>query len=194
MPAKVNVLHMRSKAPEGALVINTCSNASTGWQRDLSPFLIGPCDLYDGHIAQNMENAWQFQKLYKVHADDEGNPTDEYWKWAEDGWADTRAHRYPMGRGAVPLCGLWNGERLGYVESRKVVYGPLYVKAVLKTEGWQTLKDIYEQEEEIWLRDWDGRKTTQTMTEVLNDPTRKMGHSFVLKMLLTEDSALEEFV
>ncbi len=193
MPAKVNILHMRSRAPEGALVVNTCSNAQTGWQRDLSPFLIGPCELYGGRVSQNMENAWQFQKLYKVHADADGNPTDKYWEWAETGWADERAHRYPMGRGAVPLCGFWDGEKLDYVESRKAIYGPIYAKAVQRTQGWLDLKKLYEQENEIWLRDWDGRQTNQTMSEVLNDPRRKMGHSFVLKMLLTEDVALEEF-
>lgn len=194
MPAKINIIHMRRKAPDGAVIINTCSNAKTGWQRDLSPFLLGPCPVYNGYVAQNVENLWQFHKLYKMHADIDGNPTAAYWDWAEAGWSSTWAYRYPMGRGAAPLCGLWEGRKLNYIESRKEVYGPSYARTVQRTKGWKKLKDIYDKEDEIWLRDWDGRETDQNMSEVLNDPKRKMGHAFVLKMLLTQDSALDEFV
>lgn len=38
--------------------------------------------LYGGYEAVNMENAWQFAKLYAQHADEQGRPTARYWKWA----------------------------------------------------------------------------------------------------------------
>jgi hypothetical protein len=30
----------------------------------VSPFLLGPCPFYGGHVATNAENAWQYAKLY----------------------------------------------------------------------------------------------------------------------------------
>lgn len=30
--------------------------------RRLSPFFLGPVALYDGHVAKNVENAWQYSK------------------------------------------------------------------------------------------------------------------------------------
>lgn len=31
----------------------------------LSPFFLGPVSLYDGHVAKNVENAWQYAKVTK---------------------------------------------------------------------------------------------------------------------------------
>lgn len=40
-----------------AVIINTTSR-SKNWSRELSPFVLGPVDLYAGLIAKNVENAW----------------------------------------------------------------------------------------------------------------------------------------
>lgn len=204
MPAQVTVLGMRQRLPRGVegRIINTCSNSDDSWQRDLSPFIIGPCNLYSPYISQTVENAWQYSKLYEEHASyssilDDFCPTKAYWDWAGDGWSNPRAVRFPMGRGVKPLYSYWDGEHLGYIDARKQIYVPLYARAVLARDGWRQLKEIYEQEEHIVLRDFDGynhNSTTinLTLTEVLNNPRRKMGHAFVLKMMLTRDKALEE--
>lgn len=71
-----------------------------------SPFTLGPVDLYDGRVAGNVENGWQYSKVYPEFAA-EGEPTEAYWQWAEDGWSKQRADRYPMGRGAKPLYSWW---------------------------------------------------------------------------------------
>lgn len=197
MPATVTVVHkwakVRNQGDPGVEVVDTTSSADD-WRRDLSPFFLGPCPLYGDHVSLNMENAWQFSKVYASHADREGNPTDAYWEWARNGWADQRAHRYPMGRGAVPKYSLWDGEHLGYVEARKKIYGPLYAQAVQQSAGWRQLVELYEASSELYLRDWDGwsleRHNMANLTEVLNNPFRKMGHAFVLKMLLENDPAL----
>jgi hypothetical protein len=186
---------MRAKVGEG-VVINTCSNSAVDWQSDLSPFLLGPCDLYSGLVSKNMENAWQYSKVYAQHLED-GKITDAWWSWAKEGWNNQRAVRYPVRRGAKPEFARWGTieeeRRLGYVEARKNIYGPLYAKAVIKTDGFRKLKGMYEAGMDLVLRDWDGRNTTETMTEVLNNPKRIMGHAFVLKMLIEEDSALGQF-
>ena len=199
MPAIVTVVHkwakVQNQGRDGVEVIDTTSKADD-WRQDLSPFSLGPCDLYDGHVSLTMENAWQFTKVYDRHTDEDGEPTKEYWPWAEAGWRDATAHRYPMGSGAIPEYSLWDCERLGYIEARKRIYGPLYAEAVQKTEGWRHLVGLYDSCEELYLRDWDGwsmvRHQMESLSQVLNNPRRKMGHAFVLKMLLEDDPALKE--
>jgi hypothetical protein len=168
--------------------INTTS--SSGWSSGLSPFLLGPVNLYEDFIAQNVENAWQFSKVYKRHVDEFNNPTLDYFLWAINGWADTYAHRYPMGKGAIPEYSYWDGENLDYIEARKRIYIPLYATAVVKTEAFKRLKEIYEENGQVTLFDYDGydnESLNMTMREVVNNPNRKMGHAFVLKMLLEGD-------
>ena len=188
---------MRSPSEDdGAVVVNTTSRASQEWERSLSPFFLGPCRLYDDHESRVLENAWQYSKLYAVHADAEGEPTEAYWAWAEAGWASPKAVRYPMGKEGRPLCSLWDGHGLGYVEARKRIYGPLYVEAVRKTEGWKKLEALRSEGRPIVLRDFDGYDHValgMSLTDVLNDPGRKMGHAFVLAMMLTQDPGLEQF-
>jgi len=198
MPARVIVVHKWSKVPRtgqpGVEVVDTTSSAAD-WRRDLSPFFLGPCQLYDNYTAQNVENAWQYAKVYAQHIEN-GEPTQAYWDWAIAGWADPVARRYPMGRGAAPEYSLWDGQKLGYVEARKTIYGPLYAEAVRRTNGWQHLAGLYTSCQELYLRDWDGwsmqKHGMATLSDVLNNPNRKMGHAFVLKMLLENDPALRE--
>lgn len=181
------------------ITVNCCSNSNIDWQIDLSPFKLGPCGLYIRDrkmlVSQNMENAWQFAKVYREHATKTGKATFKYWEWAYGGWNDTKAHRYPMGKGAIPLHSLWKGERLGYIDARKMIYAPLYRDLVTQTQGYKELKKLVDNEQPIVLRDFDGYdhdKLGMSLTDVLNDPKRKMGHAFVLKMLLTNDTALKD--
>ena len=203
MPATVTVVHKWYRVPNqhqrGTVVVDATS--SGGWTADLSPFLIGPCALYHDHLGNlivtaNMENAWQYAKVYVNHVDDENNSTLEYWRWAREGWANPRAVRYPMGKGARPQHSLWEGEKLGYIDARKRIYGPLYAEAVKRTEGWTELVRLYNECENLYIRDWDGwlmeRHGMATLTDVLNNPRKIMGHAFVLKMLLENDPALEQ--
>jgi len=196
MPAYVQIAWMRAKIDkEGAVVVNTCSNSDTAWQRDLSPFILGPCDLYDGRAALTMENAWQYAKVYPKFLDENGDPTEEYWEWAEKGWKNPKAVRFPMGKGKIPSYSLWEGQKLAYIDARKLIYAPVYAEAVQKTAGFKKLVELYETEDRLILRDWDGHdhnKLGLSLTEVLNNPKRIMGHAFVLKMLLTKDPALKQ--
>jgi hypothetical protein len=178
-----------TKRPE---FVDTTSRSPSDWQRDLSPFHLGPCRLYEGAVvpqSANMENAWQFAKVYRHHVGSRGFPTQEYFDWARDGWTHRRAVRYPMGKGAVPEYSWWDGERLGYVEARKRIYVPLYTRAVVGTRGFARLRERYRELGTLVLWDFDGydhHALGMTLKEVMNDPTRKMGHAFVLAMILGE--------
>lgn len=197
MTAQVHIVQMCEKVPPvpRQIVLNVCYNRPDFWCSDLSPFKIGPCELYGEFVSENMENAWQFAKVYRCHFDCDGDIDPSYWDWAKRGWADFTAHRYPMGRGAVPKFSLWAGDRLGYIDARKTIYVPLYAEAVMRTKGWQRLKELHESNDMLVLRDFDGYghvKLGLSLTEVLNNPHRKMGHAFVLAMLLTNDIALKQ--
>jgi hypothetical protein len=137
-----------------------------------------------------MENAWQFSKVYPEHVTECGLLTSKYWDWAKKGWSDTWAHRYPMGKGAIPLFSYWDGERLGYIDARKKIYAPLYANAVVKTKAYERLCELYKERGTITLFDFDGydhHKLNMTLKDVINNPDRKMGHAFVLAMLLQND-------
>jgi hypothetical protein len=166
--------------------INTTSR-STNWSRGLSPFLLGPVELYNGMISLNVENAWQFSKVYKEYTNNNEDPTPEYFNWANKGWNSKFAYRYPLGKGRKPLYSWWNGEKLDYITARKKIYYPLYSKTVEKTESYKILEKMYKETGELWLWDfdcYDHRKLNMNYDDVLNCPNRKMGHAFVLAMML----------
>ena len=185
----VRVIGPRDPTVPDEVVINTTSRSTT-WSRGLSPFFIGPIPLYVGAAttsALNMENAWQFSKVYPRHVDYEGNPTPSYHVWAKAGWEDSRAIRYPMGKGAKPSFSWWAGEKLPYVEARRRIYFPLYAKGVAATPAFAQLLSLYRSLGQITLWDFDGydhRSLNMTMKEVLNNPDRSMGHAFIIAHLL----------
>jgi hypothetical protein len=182
----IHIWGPKDKSPKGVEVINTTSR-SINWSRGLSPFLLGPCELYNDYVATNVENAWQFCKVYQEHATNQGDPTDNYFEWALSGWSNHQAIRYPMGKGKKPLYSWWNGEKLGYVEARKKIYVPIYAKAVLQSDAYATLRELYKKNGELHLWDFDGYDyigMNMTFKDVINNPNRSMGHAFVIANLL----------
>lgn len=182
----IYIYSMRDKLPENVEIINTTSH-STNWSRGLSPFYLGPCELYNGYSAKNVENAWQYSKVYKCHVDENGDPTDAYFKWAIDGWNKNYAVRYPMGRNAKPEYSLWNGEKLDYISARIKIYLPVYGRAVIKSKAFAILREKYKTSENIYLTDFDGYNYIEeglTLKQVIKNPRMKCGHSFVLAYLL----------
>lgn len=166
------------------VAINTTSR-SNDFGKNLSPFFLGPVDLYNGHFAHKMENAWQYTKVYKEHVDNNNNPTNEYWQWAHEGWYNVRAIRYPMGKGLKPLYSLWDDQRMDYITARRFIYIPLYVQAVKNTVSFRKLQKVHKDNTDITLLDFDAYDHTGcTWDQVINNPHKKMGHAFVLAMLL----------
>jgi len=185
----VRVIGPKDATTEDELVINTTSR-SKNWSQGLSPFFLGPIPLYVGAVvptATNMENAWQYAKVYPEQLTWEGLPTESYFAWAKAGWSDPRAQRYPKGKGRVPAFTWWAGEKLDYVTARKRIYFPLYAHAVASTPAFAQLRALYRQTGQVTLWDFDGYDHTalgMTMKDVLNEPKRKMGHAFVIAHLL----------
>lgn len=168
--------------------VNT-TTSSNSWTKELSPMLLGPVTMFNGLSSLTVENAWQYLKVYNTHLND-GEILPSYYSWARKGFKDSWAHRYPMGKDAIPEFSLWNGKRLDYIAARKKIYIPLYKQAVKKSSAYQKLLELYKKEKNIVLFDFDGYdylSEGKTLKDVVNDPSKKMGHAFVLAMMLEEE-------
>jgi len=188
----VHVLPVWQGNPYSCPEVSTVSNGAS--VRELSPFVLGPIDTYiPGIQSRNFENLWQYSKVYAEHLDSESRPTMVWEIWRAKGWRDERAHRYPMGKGRKPEFSFWKGEHLGYIEARKEIYATIYAKYVAKTVCYSLLEELYKEHGEVTLKDYDAYdhiKLGMSLVEVINNPHRKMGHAFVLAMML--EDKLEE--
>jgi hypothetical protein len=175
-----------------AVIVNTTSRAH-GWSRGLSPFLLGPVKLYGEYEAQNVENAWQYSKVYTEYTDENNEPGQAYFDWAKNGWAKKLADRYPMGRGNKPLYSLWDGRKLGYVDARRQIYIPLYSNAVRHTEAFEKLFQVFEsayrtnETDCLVLQDFDAHGINMygyDINKLLDNEKIKVGHGYILAMML----------
>ena len=89
-----------------------CTTSADDDGKRLSPFYLGPCQLYEGYRSEKLENAWQYSKLYSQHVDTNGKPTAEYFKWAKEGWTAWKAERYPFGKSVDSKLHWWDGHML----------------------------------------------------------------------------------
>jgi hypothetical protein len=178
--------------------VNATCNDRKNWQSGLSPFVIGPAKLSDGRVSENMENAWQYSKVYKEHYDEVAcRPTFAWQEWSNNGFKSKKAHRYPMGRGKKPVGSWWEEQMLGYIEARKRIYFPLYRDCVRDTKAWPRLKQIFDRNHRLQIFDydaWDHIGSGYSLKQVLHEPTQIMGHAFVLAAMLLygEDVAPEQ--
>lgn len=190
----IRVLGKFEDNPYGGVEVDTTSRGSF---KTLSPFFLGPYRWNEGSWvdglpvemrALNVENLWQFSKVYPQHIDLNGNINHEYFGWRNRGFSNYKAVRYPMGKGAKPVFSYWHGETLDYITARKAIYIPAYASLVIKTKAYAQLYDWVTQGHDLVLRDFDGydyRKMEMTLADVVNNPNRAMGHAFVLAGLLT---------
>jgi len=182
----VHVIPVWTKNPYDCMSISTVQHA--GAFKQLSPFILGPIQTYLKNTkAKNLENTWQYSKVYKEHVDNDGWPSVDWFIWRAKGWADKYAHRYPMGKGRKPEYSYWDSEKLGYVDARKVIYARLYAEYVVQTHSFRLLKSIYVARGEVTLKDYDSYDHIAlgvSLYDVINNPDRKMGHGFVLAMIL----------
>ena len=168
--------------------------------RGLSPFYLGPVECYDGLKSETFERAWQCAKVYPWTMGPDGKPNACYFAWRDEMWAmkgfgDKLSIRFPVGKKNVGKCkySWWkvDGEfqPLDYVPARKAIYIPLYAKAVVKTEAYRRLVGLRDSGKNLMLIDFDGYnihhpKYNFTYNDAIHCPWLRMGHGFVLAMLL----------
>jgi hypothetical protein len=96
-----------------------------------------------------------------------------------------------MGKGAVPMYSWWDGQKLDYVKARRQIYVPLYKQAVLEYHPrlLDAMCDLVSEGINLVIHDFDAydhHVLGMSLNDVLEDPTRKMGHGFVLAMMIEE--------
>lgn len=179
--------------PRGGHRAIDVTSRSTTWTRAFSPFLLGPVALPTGEVARNVENLWQYSKVYPEHVDANGEPTQTWHAWRAKGYAREQADRYPAGRDRRPLYFWLGGRRLSYIQARFEIYVPAYRDALIRAGIVQQLAAEVSQEPHVDLLYFDGYDHVaegRTLGAVLMDPNRKAGHGFVLWGLLTGDPAV----
>jgi hypothetical protein len=117
----------RDDVPDNTRVINTTSRSVDGG-KIFSPFFIGDVNFENGY-AKNVENAWQYSKVWKEHINEDGSIKDEYYKWREEGFNNSKAIRYPMGKGNDAEFSLLGEKRMGYQEAKDKIYKKIYIEA-----------------------------------------------------------------
>ena len=189
-----------ARPPPGARGTNVTSKSKEPWSRGLSPFTLGPVYVWPGQTgvpSRNVENAWQFSKVYDGQADPDGNPTAVHILWALRGWRNPEAVRYPKGRGAIPLYAAYRDARLGYIPSRLYIYVPSYVEGLATSpEGRASFKRLRAEYDAaqaaggtLALFDFDGYGHVAAGLDfagTLLNARKKGAHTFVLAALLED--------
>ena len=123
--------------------------------------------------------------------------------WALKGFEDKISIRFPAGKKNIGKCSYawWKVDgafqKLGYIAARKAIYMPLYTKAVVKTDAYRRLVELRHAGKNLMLIDFDGynihhTKYNFTYSDAIHCPLLKMGHGFVLAMMLEGLIRVEE--
>lgn len=189
----VVAIGMRDKEPKNADLVLSPVSTDSEWS-SLSPFFLGPCRTPDGTLFANMENLWQFSKVYDQHLDMAGDLyhgeiNADWWAWHMHGARQQKARRYPMGKGAVPLFSKWGSLRLSYVNARKVIYIPQYARLVEQQKLYRKLVRAYARGANIVLRDFDAYDIFSAYEDkhwvnAIQNKDRKFGHGFVIALCI----------
>lgn len=191
----IKVLSLKDKAPKGFDLDITPVSKDDEWG-SLSPFHLGPCRTPDGVMFMNMENLWQYSKVYDDHLVNSndifhGEISREWWEWHLKGSVSKQAHRYPMGKGVKPLFSKWGNLRLSYISARKQIYVPEYAQLVIHEKKFKALLKEYKKGAKIVLRDYDTYDIQKAYPDVRNpwltaiqNENAKFGHAFVIALAL----------
>lgn len=191
----ITALSLKDKAPRSTDIDITPVSKDEDWG-SLSPFHLGPCRTPDGTMFLNMENLWQYSKVYEDHIVNSndifhGEISREWYEWHLKGAGSKQAHRYPMGKGQKALFSKWGDLRLSYVSARKQIYVPEYAKLVINQPKFKRLLKEYKKGAKIVVRDYDTYDILRAYPnarspwlEAINNPNAKFGHSFVIALAL----------
>lgn len=192
----------------------TSRNKDKKFVSEISPLYIGPVVSSDGLVANTFEDLWQYGKVYpRIYdankrivpgVDNEGNPTPDFYEWRKRFYElkKVKGDRHPAFPSSIRhsdclyMVYFTDGklQKLDYVTSRKKVYIPEYAKLIVNTDSFKELKKLYDSGAKIALCDYDAwnyygpnLEEDTTIVDVVNNPQFKVGHGYVIKMLLQGD-------
>lgn len=161
----------------------------------LSPFRLGPIDHGQPSLppAKNLENFFQFNKVYSDEVDKNTQPTQKFFDTQLKGYLDEVPHRHkPQYKIEKCLYSIWEKKdktlvSLSYVESRQI-YSHFYVKYAREQEAFKKLVKLHEDGYNICIYGYDGYPTNDVkasdMEEYYLDPSKPFGHELVLYTML----------
>jgi hypothetical protein len=157
----------------------------------LSPMKLGPVihNQKDLPVALNIENFYQFNKVYPCEVDKTGNPTKEFRKRQTEGYNDPIAHRHKFNNKIRPLYSVYKTrrgkeKRFTYVQSR-YFYCCVYELLAKKEKDYKTLAKFLKKGINIMICGYDAYEVTKNLYEHYIDIVRPFGHELVLYTLLT---------
>ena len=162
------------------------------------------------------ENYWQYGKIFEglghVQSHGEYEVTLEWKQFRKRGYAEKKGHRHPRGTKTnevlyqytngkrtcnkykyhIASSSYYFGDLMGYIESRKRVYCPLYEALVMKTAFYEKLKKKVDDGMDVMILDFDGPRGKEKCLKVdlemlrqkINDTTAPFGHGYVFAALL----------
>lgn len=143
---------------------------------------------------KNLENCWQYSKVWNGEVDSDNNPTEVFWKRRKRGWDTPEGHRRVKNTDEYnyTLYTWWKGEKLDYMQARKKVYCPLYVELVTKTKEYKELKEKADRGQNVMISGFDGYDYSKKgLKACFNDVSKPFGHELVLCGLLTDNRVWE---
>lgn len=143
-------------------------NEHPSFAKDLSPFYIGPVTSSDGETANIFEIFWQCGKVYPCH-NDNGKPNAAFFKWRKEFYSKEKCFKDLMRHTCKSLgyehkdtlyFAYYNNnsnewEALNYVDARKKVYFPEYVKLIYNSPSYKWIKSLIDEGKKIALVDFD---------------------------------------
>jgi hypothetical protein len=213
----------RAEPVAGYTMINVCSDPRGPYSclspklNDLGMVHFWDCDAagrWRSYSAHNLENFWQFAKVWPQDLDADGNIKPEWFALRDAGWASPVGKRWPRGRPAgagkktgvatdpgapkpkqkrankrknanKPLFCYWHGERLQYAEARKVMYIPWYEHLARQHAKYAELEARLAAGERLQLVGFDAYDFSRsTLRACLDDDSRPFGHEMVLAAML----------
>jgi hypothetical protein len=149
----------------------------------------------------------------ECHMDESGELKQSYFNWRNKGFNNTHFVRYPVGMNNMHKClySLWNGEKLDYIQSRKKIYGPVYIDLARRHQKFQELKALLDRGVNLLIMEPDGPRqeslqyykdkygvqdnfiegktmvaNRENLTLMLNDPKHAFGHGYCLSSALLD--------
>jgi hypothetical protein len=160
----------------------------------LSPKSMGPIvHPQPGLIpAFNLENFWQFSKVFSDEVDEKGEPLPIFFQRQREGFLDRVPHRHkPNATGNIPLYSVWKRPdgslvKYKYIAARQF-YCHYYERFALTDKNFLKLQDLLKQGHNLQICGYDAYPITKSLEEHYLDASRPFGHELVLYTLLTVD-------
>lgn len=188
MPGRIRVARTNNRNKPvypGFTTVTVTTASMSGRFKSLSPFYLSDSN---GII---FENEWQFSKIYatvpkttqrksrwdstviwehprEIHIAENGEVTEEYYRWRAKGMSNEFAVRYPVSRnhrgkcvGSYQFLGVCGGNEIysgpiGYIPARKAIYLKRYTELIQDVPEFLELIEYYNNGGNLLIADVDG--------------------------------------